>query len=183
MLFRSELRLGSVSADLVHCSPVPVLLAGPALGHAGAAVQRVVACLDGSERAHRAVDAAADLAPRLGADLVLLRVFGDADVVDRAELDDLLATAARVPGARQLAILHGRDAAAVIADYAGDRGDTILALGTRGRTALGRAVLGSVARRTTQLSACPVLAVPPAAGRQPVDARAPALTLTGREGR
>src|SRR5262249_26980126 len=154
-------------------SPVPVLLAGPAVGHAGATVRQVVACLDGSERAERALDTAAGLAPRLGADLVLLRGFGEADVVDRAGLDDLPATAARGPGVRQLATLQGADVAAAIAEYAGDQGDTILTLGTRGRTAVGRAVLGSVARRTTQLAACPVLAVPPTAGRALVAAQAP----------
>jgi len=166
-----ELRLGSVSADLLHRSPVPVLLTGPAVRHPGGTVRRVIACLDGSERAERAIGAAADLAPRLGADLVLLRVFGDADVLDRSELDEVREAATVVPGARpQLAILHDDDAAAAIASFAGARGDAILAVGTRGRGALSRAVLGSVARRTAQLSACPVLAVPPTAGR-PVSRR------------
>ena len=55
--------------------------------------------------------------------------------------------------------------AAGIARFAGGAGDTIVALGTRGRGVLGNAVLGSVARRVVHMAACPVLAVPPAAGR------------------
>ena len=161
-----ELRLGSVSAGLVHRSPVPVLLVGPALRAGWGPVRRVVTCVDGSERAERALLPATRLAQRLAADLVLLRVFGDGEVVDRAELTALRDLAARAPGPRpELAVLHDDDPAAGITRYAGDAGDAIVALGTRGRGVLGNAVLGSVARRVIQRAGCPVLAVPPAAGR------------------
>jgi nucleotide-binding universal stress UspA family protein len=161
-----EMRLGGVSAGLVHRSPVPVLLVGPGLGHAGGRVRRVVACLDGSERADRAVTPAARLADRLSADLVLLRVFGADDVTHKSELDAMRAIGVRIPGSRpQLAVLHDPDSAGAIVGFAGDAGDTIVALGTRGRGVVGNAVLGSVARRVAHLAACPVLAVPPTAGR------------------
>jgi nucleotide-binding universal stress UspA family protein len=161
-----ELRLGSVSAGVVHRSPVPVLLVGPGVPPGWGPVRRVVACLDGSERAERALTAAARLTQRLGADLVLLRVYGDGEVVDRDELASLRSVAARTPGPHPaLALVHDDDPAAGIARIAGGDGDTLVALGTRGRGVVGNAVLGSVARRVVHLAGCPVLAVPPAAGR------------------
>jgi nucleotide-binding universal stress UspA family protein len=161
-----ELRLGSVSAGVVQHSPVPVLLVGPGVRHASGRVRRLVACVDGSQRAAQALPMAARLAQRLDAELVLLRVFRIGDVVDTEQIDALRDLAARVPGPRpRLAVLVDDDPAAAIVRFAGDRGDTIVALGTRGRGVLCNAVLGSVARRVARQAACPVLAVPPAAAQ------------------
>jgi nucleotide-binding universal stress UspA family protein len=161
-----DLRLGSVSAGVVHRSPVPVLLVGPGVRPGWGPARLVVACVDGSERSERALTAAARLAQRLAADVMLLRVYGDGDVVDRAELAALRDLAARTPGRRpQLAVIHDDDPAAGIARVADPGTNTLVAVGTRGHGVLATAVLGSVARRVTRLAACPVIAVPPTAGR------------------
>ena len=52
------------------------------------------------------------------------------------------------------------DRAHAIARYGGGSGDTVVAMGTRGRGALGRLTLGSVARTVAHQAACPVLLVP-----------------------
>ena len=66
--------LGSISAEVVRSSPAPVLLVGPRVESFGPRVERIVACLDGSEAAARALPVAADLAAQIAAELVRLRV-------------------------------------------------------------------------------------------------------------
>lgn len=51
------------------------------------------------------------------------------------------------------------DAAEVIVERAAELGADLVAMGTYGRSALGRAVMGSVARRVVQHAPCPVLTV------------------------
>jgi nucleotide-binding universal stress UspA family protein len=164
-----ELALGSVSAAVVRGSPVPVLLVGPAVRRVGEHVRRLVACLDGSELAERALPVATDLAQRLTAELVLVRVVPDGciapgDTPAVAYLHDL---AERLPGPAPLFdVVEDRQPARAIARYAGDRGDTIVVVGTHGRSGLRNLVMGSVARGVAHQASCPVLVVPPRAARQ-----------------
>lgn len=51
------------------------------------------------------------------------------------------------------------DAAEVIVERAAELGADLVAMGTYDRSALGRAVMGSVARRVVQHAPCPVLTV------------------------
>jgi nucleotide-binding universal stress UspA family protein len=98
----------------------------------------LVACLDGSELAERALPFAADLAQRLAAELVLVRV---------------------VP-------VQDRQPARAITRYVGDRGDSLVVVATHGRGGLRSAVMGSVARGITHQAACPTLVVPPRAAQR-----------------
>jgi nucleotide-binding universal stress UspA family protein len=65
----------------------------------------------------------------------------------------------------QLKVLAGRQrvAAHAIADAAKESGSDLIIVGTRGQTALGALVLGSVTLRLLHIAPCPVLAVPPEA--------------------
>jgi nucleotide-binding universal stress UspA family protein len=143
-----EMVLGSVSAGVVRSSPVPVLLVGPRVEHFGPRVERIVACLDGSETAERVLPVARDLAAQLSAELMLVRV------VCGGEADDRPAPAAGVE------VVHDDSPAGALAHYGGDRGDTVLAMATRDRGAFRRLVLGSVSRTVVHQAACPVLVVP-----------------------
>ena len=142
-----EVVLGSVSAGVVRSSPVPVLLVGPRVESFGPRVERIVACLDGSEPAARALPVAADLAAQIAAELVRLRV---------AASDE----AATFPAPVQVEVVYDDSPARAIARYGGDRGDTIIAMATRARGAIRRLVLGSVSRAVVHHAACPVLVVP-----------------------
>jgi nucleotide-binding universal stress UspA family protein len=161
-----ELVLGSVSAAVVRSSPVPVLLVGPGVRAVGQRVERLVACLDGSEVAERALPVAAELAQRLAAELVLIRVApnGRGAGSDLSGLAYLHAAAEGLPGPPPLFdVLHGHHPVDAIATYGGDRGDTVIVMATHGRSGLRGVLMGSVVRGVTHVSKCPVLVVPPRA--------------------
>jgi nucleotide-binding universal stress UspA family protein len=142
-----EVVLGSVSAGVVRCSPVPVLLVGPEVERFGPRVERIVACVDGSEIAARALPIAAHLAGRLQAELVRFQVVAPTE-------------AGIFPAPVRFDVVYDESPARAIARYGGTRGDTVIAMATRGRGAIRRLVLGSVSRAVVHQAACPVLVVP-----------------------
>jgi nucleotide-binding universal stress UspA family protein len=160
--------LGSVSAAVVRRSSVPVLLVGPVVSAAGDRVRRLVTCLDGSELAERAVPAAAELAHRLDAEVVLVRVVPH----ERArpgpgacpDLEYLHNVAERIPDLPvAVELVHDREPAQAIARYVSGREHSVVVMGTHGRSGLQELVLGSVARGVIHRADCPVLVVPPRA--------------------
>jgi nucleotide-binding universal stress UspA family protein len=161
-----DLVLGSVSAAVVRSSPVPVLLVGPGVRTVAPRVGRLVACLDGSDIAERALPVAAELAQRLTAEFILIRVATDGRVVgtDLSDLAYLHDAAEHLPGPPPLIdVLHDRHPVEAIAAYGGDRGDTVTVMATHGRSGLRGVLMGSVARGVTHAAKCPVVVVPPSA--------------------
>lgn len=170
--------LGSVSAEVVDHSPVPVLVARKAT------LDRVVVAVDGSDVASEAVDAVrswpflsgadirvlsvapnpvdwwASLAPGIGEDLA--RDFENARALSLAdhrrfatEAADRLRSAgldAR-PEARA-----GLPADGIVA-FATEWDADLLILGSHGRTGLARLILGSVARNVLHHASCSVLII------------------------
>ena len=160
----SEAVLGSVSAAVVRRSPVPVLLVGPRVDRFGPRVERIIAGVDGSELSAGMVPAAARLAASIDAELVLVHVVtdGGSEAGDDVHFEFLHGLASDYPRQPvQEDVVHHDDQAAAIASYGGEFGDTVIAVSTHGRGALGRLALGSVARTVAQQAACPVLVVPP----------------------
>jgi nucleotide-binding universal stress UspA family protein len=158
--------LGSVSAAVVRRSPVPVLLVGPEVRAVGGRLKRLVACLDGSPVAERALPIAGGLAQRLSAELVLIQVVTSEPVAgsEPSELSYLHDAADRLSGPPTLfEVLPDRHPVGAIAGYGGDRSDTIIVMATHGRSGLGSVVMGSVALGVTHEARCPVLLVPPRA--------------------
>jgi nucleotide-binding universal stress UspA family protein len=161
-----ELVLGSVSAAVVRSSPVPVLLVGPGVRTFAPRVERLVACLDGSDVAERALPVAAELAQRLTAALVLIQVAPDGRVAgsEVSTLAYLHEAAEGLPGPPPLfEVLQHRRPVDAIATYGGDRGDTVIVMATHGRSGLRGALMGSVVRGVAHVARCPVLVVPPRA--------------------
>lgn len=159
--------LGSVADEIVRWSTVPVLLVGPAVEATPERFGRVIAAVDGSDLAETAAGVAADLAGRLGVDLGLVEVLDPAprppDVNETAYLGRLAAELE--PRPEWYDVLHSHDPAAAIADaLRGD--DTIVVVGTHGRTGLGRILLGSVALALVHDARCPVLVVPKGAAER-----------------
>lgn len=153
---------GSVSASVVRSSPVPVLIAGPAVRGAGEPLGRVVACLDGSDLAERTLPVASGLARRLRARLVLVQAVPSRGPAQggRDEGAYLRRLGDRLPYPARSEVIHGDPPATAIAAYAGQGGGTLLVMGTHGGSGLRNAVLGSVARDVARTAACPVLVVP-----------------------
>ena len=156
---------GSVSGSVIRSSPVPVLIAGPAVQGAGDPIERVVACLDGADLAERTLPVASGLARRLRARLVLVQAVPPRgpERGGRAERAYLRRLADRLPYPARSDVIHGDRPATAIARYAGHSAGTLLVMGTHGRGGLRSAVLGSVARDVARTAACPVLVVPPGA--------------------
>jgi nucleotide-binding universal stress UspA family protein len=186
----SRFWLGSVTDEMLRCSPVPLLVlrpagAGPTDAAAEAHVRRVVVPLDGSEFAEAALGPAAALSRLYGAGLELLRVVAPLPAVgpdgvdyvqaatDAAILGELtrqageaLETTAERLRRDGLTVttrvaVHDHVAAAVLeATRPGD----VVALATHGRRAMVRWLLGSVADKLVRGAEVPVLVVRPTGG-------------------
>jgi len=144
----------------------------------------VIASVDGSEKAARAVAVAAALAKLAGADLTVIRVIDIPSQrllaqADALGLDDTLVSGRR-EAETQLAesvagvtvgpacgvtfeVLEGSDVAASIVGHAIRRNARALVLATRAPKAVERAIAGSVADRVVRESPYPVAIVPPGA--------------------
>lgn len=154
--------LGGVTAAVLRHSPVPVVLVGPGVVHPGTPIRRVVVGLDGSSLAQRAAEAAAALADLVGVGVELVGVEGPrADAADHATEAVLRRTAESLsPPARSYEVVVDDDPARALADHTGLAGDSLLVVGTHGRTGLDRLVLGSVAHDLVRRARCPVMVVP-----------------------
>jgi nucleotide-binding universal stress UspA family protein len=158
----SELLFGSVSAEVLRRSPVPVVVVGPHVTAAPHRVSQVVVCLDGSEYGEHALEVADAVAARLGIELFLVQVLDPAvdtgDVQESAylhrQVDHLDAKVAGYD------VLHHRDPARGILTFLDDNSTAFVAMGTHGRTAARHLVTGSVTSDVVRHAACPVLVVP-----------------------
>lgn len=139
-------------------------------------MQRILVAIDGSDCSRRAAAAGADLASRLGAQVAFVYavppppVMGETAMVDLVALEEahadyakkLLAEVAAASARPGLAIatriLHG-PAPEAINDAAREGAADLIVVGSRGRNALTRAILGSVAHALVQTSKKPVLVV------------------------
>ena len=140
--------------------------------------KRILVGIDGSEEAGAALAKAAELAQALDAELDVVYVVprhpprGPDDYAlseqERRELSEhqyaaaLLAQAERDirrPGLRVLTETERGPVAEALADAAASRNAELVVVGHRGRDAVRRAFLGSVADRLVQICAKPVLVV------------------------
>jgi nucleotide-binding universal stress UspA family protein len=140
---------------------------------------------DFSESARRALRLAGALAHRQGARLLALHVTNPltdaANVLlddaspdrQRQRLEQLKGEAPGVPFETRLAF--GGASAEILKTAQETRCDLIV-MGTRGRTGLGRLLMGSVAEQVVRNAACPVVTVNSPAGEPASEAEAPAGT-------
>jgi nucleotide-binding universal stress UspA family protein len=152
--------IGSVTARLLHGSPVPVALAPHGFrSRPGARVERVTAAFGGSEGL---VDAAAAVAATLGAPLRIasfavpapVHAPFAADLVERWA-HELEATAGQAPAV----VGHGASWEEAIDDVEWRDGD-VLVVGSSSAAPPARVFLGSRASRIIRHSPVPVLVVP-----------------------
>lgn len=171
--------LGSVARDVTEHATCPVLVAR------GERIEHLVLADDGSEGAYRArrvlaswpifegkrvdvVSVAHVARPLLAGVSVSVReeareAQAEAELEGRVSCGRLAAAAAeelRVAGMHTAAYARVGDPAEQICDVARERDADLVVLGTRGRGALGRVLLGSVARAVLLGAPCSVLVVP-----------------------
>ncbi len=143
--------------------------------------KRICCPIDFSDASRAALQVAADLTRRFGAELVLLHAypipgytFPDGSVVaspkmmqDLAEqaerhIEEWRVDAERLVGAPRVSAEKAvGEPAAEIVSFAKARGVDLLVLGTHGRTGLEHALMGSIAERVVRRAHCPVLTVRP----------------------
>ena len=150
---------------------------------------RIVCSVDDSDGARRALGVARDLAERLGLELVLVHVAPrtEAPGVSAApagqrrlhelalrDAEELLTRLHREAGlpddVRQRAAIG--DAAARIVALSADEDAELLVIGSRGRSGVTSAVLGSVSGRVAATAPCPCVVVPPSVSHRPSPAPA-----------
>ena len=168
-----EAMVGSVALRVVRGSAGALVLVSRPTGAApptAPGIRNVVLPLDGTELSEAMAPHAAQLAKQLGAELVVVNVVNpattargekpDSDAMKGLETGYVRASArdlaARYEVATTWEVLHG-DPAAAIADFVRGRPDAILAMVTRGRTALQSALLGSVTTGCLRQAGVPVL--------------------------
>ena len=152
-LGRMEALLGTVSDQVVHMSPVPVLVVPHPLTTkewAAADAGPVLVATDGSPGAQRAAAAAAQLLP--ARKLVLLAVE------DGGGAGELPKGTVTVPSSGRRG--SARATADTLTEAAAQRGAGVLVVGSRGRSSSRELLLGSVARAVLHCAHCPVLVVP-----------------------
>jgi nucleotide-binding universal stress UspA family protein len=156
----SRLVLGSVAADVVKKSPVPVLVipgAAPSIAEISPA-PRVVVGLDGSNHSLGVLSDVLQLLGNAGGSVTLVHAMthslSESDV--NAYLNRVRSEIAAENVEIRTRVARG-DPATVIIETADESQADVIAVATHGRTNLGRLLLGSVAERVIQSSQRPIL--------------------------
>ncbi len=150
--------LGSVSDMAVHYSPRPVLVVPHPLltdEHDALAAGPVVVGWDASAGAEAALDATRRLFPER--DVVLVAVDGDEGETPTPDTAGGQVTTVRVSAGRGA---QGRAVAEALAAVATEHKASAVVVGSRGRTAMRKILLGSVAMATLHRAHRPVMVVP-----------------------
>ena len=174
--------LGSVADRVMREATPPVMLVPSGIAsHGNAPFTNVLAPLDGSELAERALYGAATLADLFGAKLTLLRIVEiapdvatvaigpgifpvqlvETKTLERAASNYLsdVASAYKVlaPVVNTVVIVDAASPASSILKYAADHGVDLIALATHGEGGMRRLILGSVADKLIRAGQFPVL--------------------------
>ncbi|ALG07197.1 universal stress protein [Kibdelosporangium phytohabitans] len=171
-----QVLLGSTSAELVRSTSAPVVVVRET--DQPARRRRVVVGVDGSETSTRAVDFAYDFAARHNADLVAVHAWSDLPldalgavsewdvnwdhIVGQANAvlaEALVGHSVRYPDVRvQPLVTMSKPVEALLAQ--GDNAD-LVAVGSHGRGAVRRMLLGSVSQAVLHYAKCPVAVLRP----------------------
>lgn len=170
---------GTVSGAVAVAAACPVLVVPP-----GRQVTegRIVAGVDGSDASREAAQVALALSRRLHAELVLAHVFSlrpipgtpsaqqDREALLEAERDRARKELAEVAAdfgieERATRLVAGWPEADALSSLATAEQAAMVVVGSRGRGGIRSALLGSVSFELTRTAPCPVVVVPPEAGR------------------
>jgi nucleotide-binding universal stress UspA family protein len=177
-VLRSELEYGYASRSFTLSSAVDGHPAAPFHHHTGGSTMKILIPVDQSDAARHAIEHTVRLAQNVGGvDVILLNVRNgpelhgelsplDYQALDRAQREaqqNLLARAlehAQRVGLTRVSIDAAQGVPAEeIVRAAQEKGVDQIVMGTHGRSAMGRFLLGSVAQRVLHLAPMPVTAV------------------------
>lgn len=122
----------------------------------------IVVGTDGSERAHRAVERAVELAAAWDATLHIVHAYqGTREAIEDAAREVIARTAANIEASGVAVRTHAiqGDPADVVLDFAYDSGADLIVVGNRGMTGK-RRILGSVPNAVAHDASCAVMIVP-----------------------
>jgi nucleotide-binding universal stress UspA family protein len=145
----------------------------------------VVCCVDGSDLTRAIVEFARGAASRRGAPLILLNVrpgvtapgvsaasagqarLRELELADAAELLERVALDAALPGdtGRRAEVAHGSIGSRIV-EVCADEDASLVVVGSHGRGAVKRALLGSVSTEVAAHAPCPCVVVSPAAAER-----------------
>ena len=170
--FAGEALFGSVTAEVVRSSRVPVLLLGPDFKDTwGTRIQNLFVCLDTSKLSEAIIPVASELALKCSARVRLVEVLpmsrarytSGSDVAGEASY--VAGEADRLKRERGILadweVLHGDEPAEAIVTHAHGVPGAVIALTTHGRSGLSQMIAGSVAQRAIRRASCPVLVLRP----------------------
>jgi nucleotide-binding universal stress UspA family protein len=149
-----SLLLGSVSRSVAARGPCPTVIVPPSASPVGDGP--LICAVDDSHGARAALSKAADVAGRLGSELLVVTVKA---------VDDPSSAAAERPvddtglGTKTEWIFMRGEPAGAIVDAAAARHADMIVIGSRGRGAVAASMLGSVSLSVAGRSACPVMVV------------------------
>ena len=179
-----RLVLGSVTAEVLHTSEVPVLVVSHQTRSSVWPIRKILAPTDLSEDANVGLEAADRLARSVGAQLHLIYAvepvpFPASTAIGRDSYFDIVPELREVTLGKleeqaqnlhsdvEAIVEHGK-AASVILSVAEERDADLIVLSTHGLTGVSRFLIGSVTERLVRTSPCPVLVIPANREEQPV---------------
>lgn len=166
------LLLGSVSQQLIEHAPCPIVVVPGSDAAPGPGIGRILVGIDGSEHSSVAMTFAADLAGRCDARLFVAYAPGPAILLASITAEEIITpevltemvegwTASLRDDAvpHEVLVLQG-DARTALIDASEQHDVDLIVVGSHGRGAVGRALLGSVAASVVQHAERPVIIVP-----------------------
>jgi nucleotide-binding universal stress UspA family protein len=174
-----RLLVGDVAAGVLHDAPCPVAVAPKRLRDAGWSPARIGVGYDGREESRAALAAAAGLAGRLDAALLLCTAWEEPVFAAAAYLPELPRIAAETEAHAQEVVDAGVAAAGVPAEGRIAHGHAInvlrdlseevdlLVVGSRGWGTGGRVLLGTTVHGLAHRSRCPLVVVPRPVAAEP----------------
>lgn len=154
-----ELLLGSTTAAVLRRITSPALVVGPAVTESPGVLEGpVVVCTDGSPHSESIMPLARDWVHLSGQQAWVVAELDPDGPVDLAhETAGVHQVAEHLGPGTEWEVLHGRDPAGGIVDFAGRVDAGLVILATHGRSALAQITLGSVALGVVHQAPCPVL--------------------------
>jgi nucleotide-binding universal stress UspA family protein len=160
----ARVRLGSITESVLRQAEVPILTVGPRtkLATTGYAIRRVLCPVNYSPSSKTALEHAAALAAKTGAELIVAHIEENPVCKDeQASLEQLcnwVPANIRARCAVKEVVKQGRAAEQIVAEAKKSRAD-LLVMGAQPRSLLGALFFGSTTELTIRGASCPVLSI------------------------